>query len=112
MERYFPNASQFDPWRWLGKTDVIHPHSSLPFGHGARMCPGRRFAEQEILLGVAEVRSSFSKTKKIDLYLFVLFLLQMILRYELLAVNSKDISMILTMNLIPSEPVDFKLTVR
>lgn len=56
MGCYFSNPLQFKPLRWLDKTNMIHPYGSLPFGHGARMCPGRRFAEQEILLGVAEVR--------------------------------------------------------
>ena len=56
MDRYFKKPLQFDPWRWLIQHDIsIHPYSSLPFGHSARMCPGRRFAEQEILLGIAKV---------------------------------------------------------
>jgi cytochrome P450 len=56
MSHHFSNPLKFDPWRFIGKTDTIHPYVSLPFGHGARMCPGRRFAEQEILLCIAEVK--------------------------------------------------------
>ncbi len=56
MDRYFTNPLQFNPIRWLPQNGLsVHPHCSLPFGHGARMCPGRRFAEQEILLGIAKV---------------------------------------------------------
>ncbi|XP_046461154.1 probable cytochrome P450 49a1 [Daphnia pulex] len=90
MGCHFSNPLKFDPWRWLQKAEVPHPFISLPFGHGARMCPGRRFAEQEILLGIAEI----------------------ILKYEVLSVTLKDIFMILEMNLVPSEPIDFKLIVR
>lgn len=56
MDRYFTNPSKYDPWRWLEKDESIHPYSTLPFGHGARMCPGRRLAEQEIFLGISEVK--------------------------------------------------------
>ena len=55
MEHYFPKSTKFDPGRWLSNENHIHPYSVLPFGHGARMCPGRRFAEQEIILCVSEV---------------------------------------------------------
>jgi len=55
MDRYFKDPRKFHPWRWLTKDGSIHPYGVLPFGHGARMCPGRRIAEQEILLCVSEV---------------------------------------------------------
>ena len=61
QERYFPDADQFIPERWL-KSDVCHRHElpkfvMLPFGHGVRMCLGRRFAEQEIYLAIIKVIS-------------------------------------------------------
>ena len=51
-ERFFKNAKEFDPRRWL-RTDEkseenVHPYAHLPFGFGARQCIGRRIAEQEI----------------------------------------------------------------
>ena len=38
-EKYFKNAPEFIPERWL--TDQIHPFASLPFGFGTRNCLGR-----------------------------------------------------------------------
>ncbi|ROT69394.1 hypothetical protein C7M84_012402 [Penaeus vannamei] len=37
----------------------IHPYTIVPFGHGARMCPGRRVAEQEIYLALIQVVKAF-----------------------------------------------------
>jgi cytochrome P450 len=53
MEKYVTNASEFKPERWIKSPDNherMHPFASLPFGYGARMCVGRRFADLEILV--------------------------------------------------------------
>lgn len=47
-EKYFKNALQFSPERWLrdSKDATMHPFVLTPFGHGPRMCAGiimRRF---------------------------------------------------------------------
>ena len=57
MDKYFKDPHEFRPDRWLGgsRKDIV-PFSYIPFGFGARMCIGRRFAEQEIMLAIAEVR--------------------------------------------------------
>ncbi|XP_028415666.1 probable cytochrome P450 49a1 [Dendronephthya gigantea] len=53
-ERYFgEDAKQFVPERWLRDLDTenvksFDPLGSLPFGHGVRMCLGRRVAEAYI----------------------------------------------------------------
>lgn len=67
MGRHISDPLTFDPWRFLKKTETAHPYTSLPFGHGARMCPGRRFAEQEILLCVAEVTKHVINIVECDL---------------------------------------------
>nr|QST15061.1 CYP363A1 protein [Diaphanosoma celebensis] len=84
MNEYFENPKKFDPWRWLNKTSDIHPYAVLPFGHGARMCPGRRFAEQEIYLCISEI----------------------IKKYQVVSLNSSEISMVQKTNLVPNQPVD------
>lgn len=57
-ERFFKNAHKFDPHRWeraeVG-AELIDPYANLPFGFGARMCIGRRIAEQEIYLSMIKV---------------------------------------------------------
>lgn len=47
----FKNPEQYLPERWLRsnpESKSTHPFSSLPFGHGARSCLGRRFALLEL----------------------------------------------------------------
>lgn len=51
----FECASEFKPERWLA--DGVKPSSFLvvPFGSGRRMCPGKRFSEQELQVVLAKV---------------------------------------------------------
>lgn len=61
MEKYCKNADNFRPERWLktsqgGSGEYIHPFASLPYGYGARMCLGRRFADLEMQILLAKVR--------------------------------------------------------
>ena len=37
----------------------VHPFVMLPFGHGPRMCVGRRFAEQESKILIAKMVQNF-----------------------------------------------------
>ena len=50
---------QFNPERWIENRGQIHPFSVRPFGHGPRMCIGRRFAELEIQLGIVKLLQNF-----------------------------------------------------
>lgn len=64
-QKYFDRADEFLPERWLKHgSNVLKPAPNfvmLPFGYGARMCIGRRFAEQEIYLALAKVtRTDFT----------------------------------------------------
>lgn len=66
-ERNFKNAQKFSPDRWLrnDKGDyngVINPHASLPFALGARSCVGRKIAETQLTLTIAEVSISHPDT--------------------------------------------------
>lgn len=51
IEEYFPRPKEFIPERWI-KDDPQesrhNPFTLLPFGHGTRMCIGRRIAELEM----------------------------------------------------------------
>ena len=61
-DRFFRNAREFDPSRWDREEsgeDVVDPYAFLPFGFGARMCIGRRTAEQEIYLTTVKVFQIF-----------------------------------------------------
>lgn len=57
MEEFVQNSNQFLPERWMKTSENItmHPYASLPYGHGARMCLGRRFADLEIQILLAKV---------------------------------------------------------
>ena len=58
-ERFFKNAGRFDPSRWERETTEINPYSTLAFGFGARMCIGRRVAEQEIYLTLIKIIQNY-----------------------------------------------------
>lgn len=63
LEEYVSKSNEFLPERWMKETNEsyrIHPFASLPYGHGARMCLGRRFADLEIQILLAKV-SFFKK---------------------------------------------------
>jgi len=51
----FPDPKSFVPERWLNVRNEDMGVANLVWGHGARMCIGRRLAEQEMYLGLARV---------------------------------------------------------
>lgn len=66
MEDYCTNADKFKPERWLkmnqgGSGEHIHPFASLPYGYGARMCLGRRFADLEMQILLAKVSGTANR---------------------------------------------------
>jgi cytochrome P450 len=92
-DEYFKNPLKFDPDRWerddngtelIGSIELIFlnfiikcfffllffyelfldPYSVLAFGFGARMCIGRRTAEQEIFLTIIKVITTKKIIKK------------------------------------------------
>lgn len=51
----FPEPNAFRPARWLGEGPAPHPFASLPFGFGKRSCMGRRLAELQLQMALAQV---------------------------------------------------------
>uniref|UniRef100_A0A8C3NZC6 Cytochrome P450 family 27 subfamily B member 1 n=1 Tax=Cyanoderma ruficeps TaxID=181631 RepID=A0A8C3NZC6_9PASS len=51
--RFFPAPDAFRPERWL------HPFASLPFGLGPRSCVGRRLAELQLHMALAQILLRF-----------------------------------------------------
>uniref|UniRef100_UPI000180D255 probable cytochrome P450 12a5, mitochondrial n=1 Tax=Ciona intestinalis TaxID=7719 RepID=UPI000180D255 len=62
-EKYFPQADEFLPERWLDRKSenrCKEQFTFTPFGHGARQCPGRRIAEQELDLLFRQLIRNFN----------------------------------------------------
>ncbi|XP_043822824.1 25-hydroxyvitamin D-1 alpha hydroxylase, mitochondrial [Dromiciops gliroides] len=55
----FPEPNAFRPERWLGGQSAPHPFASLPFGFGKRSCIGKRLAELELNLALAQILMHF-----------------------------------------------------
>ncbi|XP_021513985.1 25-hydroxyvitamin D-1 alpha hydroxylase, mitochondrial [Meriones unguiculatus] len=55
----FPEPNSFNPARWLGEGPAPHPFASLPFGFGKRSCIGRRLAELELQMALAQILTHF-----------------------------------------------------
>ena len=52
----FADPDEFRPERWLREEGrQLHSFAALPFGHGPRMCIGKRIAELEMHLLLARV---------------------------------------------------------
>ena len=58
-ESRFPESEKFLPERWLEHKKSIHPFAVRPFGHGPRMCIGKRFAELEIYIAMHRLMTNF-----------------------------------------------------
>lgn len=92
MEEFVSDAATFKPERWLkasqgGKGNHLHPFASLPYGYGARMCLGRRFADLEMQI-----------------------LLAKLLRNYKLEYNYKPLDYAVTFMYAPDGPLRFKVT--
>lgn len=59
--QYFDAADKYQPERWLRGTKQLanHPYSYLPFGHGPRMCLGRRIAQNEMYILTSRLMQNF-----------------------------------------------------
>ncbi len=54
--RYFPDPERFDPLRWTPEArEPRHKFAYFPFGGGARLCIGERFAWMEGTLALAAI---------------------------------------------------------
>lgn len=59
-EKYFKNADNFFPERWLTKEEKPkNPYAYAPFGIGTRSCIGRRLAELEMICLATQILRNF-----------------------------------------------------
>ncbi|XP_012223827.2 cytochrome P450 315a1, mitochondrial isoform X1 [Linepithema humile] len=93
-ETDFPEPNEFRPERWIrtkeGYQGVKNPYATLPFAMGVRSCIGRKLAETQMSLALAQVIKNF--------------------RIE--CTNRDSIKMILHLISVPSRPIQLKLTER
>lgn len=62
-EKYFKNATEFQPERWLGeeRNETLKNSTYLvvPFGTGKRICPGKRLIEHILPIFLEEIVNNF-----------------------------------------------------
>merc|ERR1712074_23502 len=61
-DKFVKDPTEYRPERFLrghSLKEDFHPFVSMPFGHGPRMCIGRRFAEQEIKTFICKMVLNF-----------------------------------------------------
>lgn len=87
LDEFFPDAEKFDPSRWLDLKRKPHPYAVLHFGHGPRMCIGKRFAVQETFLGIIQLIRNFT-----------------------IEHQGPDIGLLMRLFNTPNRKMDFKLT--
>ncbi|KAF7394825.1 hypothetical protein HZH66_007999 [Vespula vulgaris] len=58
----YPNPDVFDPERFLTENNKINDGTYIPFGRGPRNCIGEKFAELQVICGVA----TFLRNCKVD----------------------------------------------
>ncbi|KAL2728643.1 putative cytochrome P450 6a17 [Vespula squamosa] len=58
----FPNPDVYDPERFMNENNEINDGTYLPFGRGPRNCIGERFAEFQVIIGLA----AFLRNCKVD----------------------------------------------
>lgn len=61
-EKYFKDALKFNPKRWTSEKEEMHKlaqYAFMPFGFGARMCIGRRMAEQKIYVFLSKLLKNY-----------------------------------------------------
>ncbi|KZV68642.1 cytochrome P450 [Peniophora sp. CONT] len=64
-ESYYPDPMIFKPERFLGENRQ-HDPSTIAFGFGARICPGRHLAQLIIWLNIATILSCFDIKRPTD----------------------------------------------
>ncbi|KAI5729656.1 hypothetical protein M8J76_005004 [Diaphorina citri] len=90
---YFPSPEQFQPSRWKRDANkkyvnVVEPYASLPYAMGARSCVGRKLAQTQMCLTIAQIVNNYHI--KVD----------------------KPVDVVLKMIPVPSEPIKFQLIPR
>ena len=61
-DEHYKDPTEFRPERWIRghkMKEEASPFASLPFGHGPRMCPGKRLAELEMQILICKMVRSF-----------------------------------------------------
>lgn len=92
MPEYVSDANEFKPERWIKSEDNdmnLHKFASLPYGHGSRMCLGRRFSDLEMQILMAKLVRNYK-----------------------LEYNHKPLDYAITFMYAPDGPLKFKMTKR
>ena len=123
LDQHYSNSETFLPQRWMRAEENLrnHPFAFVPFASGARSCIGRKLAEGEIILCLANVGIAFdyfwfclikSASSQWSKLMILFHCPKLMKHFKIELLNEKEIGIRLVMITAPDQEVKIRLRPR